>query len=403
METEVGRSGLNLSSEEFLIELSGRRGIKIYKEMSANDDTIGAVLFAIKNLVRQAAWYVEATGTSPADKKAAQFVESCLHDMSTSWTNTISEILSFLTYGWSLHEIVYKRRRGNSKDPRLRSKYDDGMIGWQKLPLRAQESLYEWEFDGHDNLKGFVQMPAPTYELIRIPEEKFILFRTESHKDNPQGRSILRNAYRAWYFKKRIEELEGIGIERDLAGLPVLIAPEGVDIWSERCAGLLQRCNEFVQNIRRDAAEGLTLPYGWELKLLSAGNGGSRQFDTSKIIERYSRSIAQTMLADFIFLGHESNGSYALSSDKTRLFAMAIGAYLDIICEEMNRVAIPRLLEMNKIKSAIPKLEHGDIETQDLKELAGYVKELAGLGLLESDDDLEEYLRAQAHLPAKKY
>ena len=36
-----------------------------------------------------------------------------------------------------------------------------------------------------------------------------------------------------WYFKRRIQEIEGIGVERDLAGLPTLTAPEGMNIWDE--------------------------------------------------------------------------------------------------------------------------------------------------------------------------
>lgn len=38
------------------------------------------------------------------------FNEDSLKNMQDTWTDTISEILSFLTYGWSFHEIVYKRR-----------------------------------------------------------------------------------------------------------------------------------------------------------------------------------------------------------------------------------------------------------------------------------------------------
>ena len=322
--------------------------------------------------------------------------------MQDTWTDTISEILSFLTYGWSVHEIVYKRRMGHKKDPKLESKFDDGLIGWQKLPIRAQESLYRWEFDNHDNLTAFVQMPAPDFEIIKIPAEKFLLFRTESRKGNPEGRSILRNAYRSWYFKKRVQEIEGIGVERDLAGFPVLTAPEGVDIWHETNAGLLARCNQFVSNIRRDAMEGLTLPAGWKLELLSTG--GARQFDTSEIISRYDRGIAQTVLADFILLGHESVGSFALSSDKTRLFAMAIGTYLDIIAETFNRKAIPQLIELNRrqfLNAGIPKLIHGDIESANLKELGDYLKALSELGLITPDETLEDYLREQASLPAR--
>ena len=377
--------------------------LKNCKGNAACKCTIGAILFAIKNLCRQASWSCQAASNDEADVEAAKFVESCLDDLNVTWTDTISEILSFLTYGWSAHELVYKRRMGRRKDPRLDSKYADGLIGWQKIAARSQSSLYEWEYDENDNLIAFVQMPAPSFRIIRIPIEKLLLFRTESHKDNPEGRSILRNAYRSWFFKKKLEEIEGIGIERDLAGFPVLTAPEGCDVWSSENAGLLQRCNEFVANIRRDSMEGLTLPQGWKLELLSTG--GSRQFDTSKIIDRYDVRIAQTVLADFLFLGHEKTGSFALSSDKTALFAMAIGAFLDIICETFNRSAIPKLIDLNGKKfskiSGYPKLIHGDVETSDLNSLSEFLKTTVGLGLITPDEELERHLRMQASLPEK--
>ena len=403
---ELGRTGAKRYAgrffEEFLPELQGTRGVQVYKEMSANCPVCSAILFAIKMLIRQATWHVQPGGSQDEDRDAAQFVESCLHDMQSTWTDTVSEILSFLTYGWSVHEIVYKRRCGRKKNPRLESKFDDGLIGWQKIPIRCQESLYEWEFDEHDNLTAFIQMPAPSYEIIRIPIEKCLLFRTESTKGNPEGRSIFRGAYRSWFFKKRLEEIEGIGVERDLAGFPILIAPESVDIWSPSNAALLKMCTDFVQNIRRDALEGLTIPFGWELKLLSTG--GARQFDTNEIIKRYDTRIAQTVLADFLFLGHGANGSWALSSDKTELFALAIGAFLDVICETFNRKAIPALVELNRRhfpNAEYPQLIHGDIETQDLSKLGAFVKEMCVIGLLTPDDELENFLREQASLPPK--
>ena len=69
-----------------------------------------------------------------------------------------------------------------------------------------------------------------------------------------------------------------------------------------------------------------------------------------------------TVLADFIFLGHQQNGSWALSSDKTELFAMACGAYLDIIAETFNSQGIPNLIDINGDHFAgitdYPKLTH---------------------------------------------
>ena len=140
---EIGRIGQKrwggIFYEEFLRELRGRRGVEAFREMSENDDIVGAILFSIEMLVKQADWNVEAGGDSAKDKEAAEFVRSCMDDMQDTWIDTVSEILSFLTYGWSLHEIVYKRRCGRTRDPRTRSKFTDGLIGWQKLPIRAQE------------------------------------------------------------------------------------------------------------------------------------------------------------------------------------------------------------------------------------------------------------------------
>lgn len=409
MQKEIGRIGQRrfggIVYEEFLPELRGSRGVEIYHEMSENDDVVGAILYAIEMLVRQTKWNVEPGGSTAKDKEAAEFVESCMDDMQNTWVDTISEILSFLTYGWSYHEIVYKRRMGNTADTRTRSKYSDGLIGWAKLPIRAQETLYQWEYDENDNLTGMTQMPPPDYGLLTIPLSKALLFRTKSRKDNPEGRSILRNAYRSWHFKRRIQEIEGIGIERDLAGLPVMYAPEGMDIWNDDddTKKLLVRLEEMVRGVRRDEMEGLVLPHGFEMKLLSSG--GTRQFDTNAIIDRYDTRIAMTVLADFIFLGHQQNGSWALSSDKTELFAMACGAYLDIIAETFNSQGIPSLIDINgdhfKGITGYPTLTHGDIEDADIQKVSTYIKDMVGIGVLIPDDGLEDYIRQIGNLPER--
>lgn len=407
---EIGRVGQRryggIFYEEFLSELRGRKGAEVFTEMSNNDETIGAILFAIEMLVRQASWNVEPGGSTAKDREAAEFVKSCMDDMQQTWIDTISEILSFLTYGWSFHEIVYKRRMGRTKDNRTSSKYDDGLIGWMKLPIRSQETLYQWEYDDQDNLIGMTQMPPPDFGLITIPMNKAMLFRTRSRKDNPEGRSILRTAYRSWYFKRRIQEIEGIGIERDLAGLPVITTPENMDIWNkddEDMNAIRAGLEAMVKNIRRDSTEGLVLPFGYTFELTSTG--GSRQFDTNSIIARYDTKISQTVLADFIQLGHESVGSFALSSDKTNLFSMAICAFLDIICQTFNSQGIPALIDINGDHFAgvtdYPRLTHGDIEDVDLATVATFIKDMTSIGVIIPDESLEDYVRQLGKLPKR--
>lgn len=409
---EVGKTGLKRYTmaggiyEEFLPELRGSKGVEVYKEMSENDDVIGAILFAIEMMMRQVYFTIEPGGDSKKDEEAAEFVQQCLDDMQLTWADTLSDILTFLTYGWSYHEIVYKVRKGNHKDRRLHSKYDDGLIGWRKLPIRSQDTLFEWRYDENDELLGMVQMAPPTYEQIFIPIDKALLFRTKSRKDSPEGRSILRNAYRSWHFKKRMQEIEGIGVERNLAGFPVLKAPEGLEeLWNTEdpeMARALETAEAIVTNIKVDKKMGVVLPPGWDLTLVTTGTGKSAG-DTNMIIERYDSRIASTVMADFILLGHQNVGSFALANNKTNLFSVAMGAFLDVICDVFNNQAIPRLINVNgdhfKGITDFPKMIHSDIESPDLTALSTFIKDMAGAGFLMPDEGIEDYLRRTANLP----
>ncbi|MDO4281343.1 MAG: hypothetical protein Q4C56_06900 [Peptococcaceae bacterium] len=418
-QNELGRIGQNryygsfgpsAFYEEFLPELYGSRGVAAYTEMADNDATVGAILFAIEMLMRNVDFTIEPAGNSDADKAAAEFVEECMNDMERTWADTLSEMLSFLTYGWSYHEIVYKRRGGRSGSAVTASKYDDGLIGWRKLPIRAQDTLYGWEYkDDTDELVGMVQIAPPNFTQVMIPLEKALHFRTRSKKDNPEGRSILRTAYRAHYFKKRIEEIEGYGIERDLAGFPVLYAPADFPIWDSddpEMRQVLAKAEAIVSSVRRDAREGLVLPggeNGWKLELITSGS--RRQFDTNAIIDRYDKRIATSVLADFVMLGQQQVGSFALADSKTKIFALAIGTYLNSICEVFNNQAIPRLIDINGDAFAgisdYPRMVHGDIETPDLDQFTNFVTSMVGAGIVQPDEQLEAEVRRVGGLPER--
>lgn len=412
--TEIGTTGLKIFggdiTEEFLPELSGRRKTDVYIEMETNDSTTGSMLFAIEKLIRQVEWMDVAANDSPQAQLARDLLESFRNDMSQTWDDTISEMLSFLVHGWSYHEMVLKIRGGpDQEDPKFRSKHSDGFIGWRKLPIRAQETLNDWVIDEDGGIRGMWQQAPPRFNRVFIPIEKSLLFRTSTHKNNPEGRSILRTSYRSWFFKKRIQTLEAIGVERDTAGIPIALVPSEIttrDAPSE-AKQQLKRFEEIVQNLRRDEQEGITSfsdrdekgHLRYEIMLLKSA--GTRQFDTSKIISRYELDQLQTVLADFIKIGHEKTGSFALSSNKTALFIAAIGSYLNSITAVFNNFAIPRTMKLNGIRPEnYPILEHGDIESTDLGELGELISKVTGAGMpLFPDKKVENYVRSQAGLP----
>lgn len=448
---EIGATGLlqfgGLIYEEFQPQLSGLRARRIFKEMSENDPIIGSILFAVDMLIRQIDWKVEVdperldaaqesqrskqnasppsflsssltrgksrkpTSIEAQAEEYAIFVNSAREDMEEGWDALISNIMTMLVQGWSWFEVVYKLRSDpNSEDPTLQSKYDDRLFGWRKIPIRAQESLYRWEINpDNGDILGMWQMTPPRYQRIFVPYDRSLLFRTTTRKNNPEGRSALRNAYRAWYMKKIIEELEGVGIERDLAGLPVAWVPPSMlsPTATPNEVAVLAAIKKIVRDIKRDEQEGVVFPLAYDetghkifdFTLLTSG--GRRHFDLDVTITRWDQRIAMTVLADFILLGHAEVGSFALGTSKIDMFTAALESWVKMITSTFNHVAIPRLMRVNGFPvSLAPLLTTSKINAVDLKDLSLYLTALSTAGMpLFPDEPLELYLREQAGFP----
>lgn len=416
---EIGVSGLKRDQayiyEEWLPELRGDRGLRIMRQMIDGDPIIGAWQLILETLVRQVTYSVPPTSQSNEDLQAAEFVEQCLfQDMSMTFQDTLSEILTFAPWGFQWSEVVYKQRRGQEPgsliDPVTQkevalpeSQFDDGKIGIRKLAPRAQESKIAWDFDDAGGVQAFVQQAPPSFVTVHIPIEKSLLFRTTSRKNNPEGRAMVRACYDPWFKKHHVDKIESIGIERDLAGMPVIWVPP--QLLSENAnanqKAMYAAFKKGITNIRRDDQDGLIMPLAYDargnplfkVELLSAA--GSRQIDPDKIIQRCDQRIAMALMAEFILLGSDKVGSFALASSKTNLFAIALGTLIDAICDVINRHLIPKLLKYNGIKvKVLPKLIHGDIESIPLDEVAAWFTALAqaGFPLFPSPDgELEKW------------
>jgi hypothetical protein len=237
-----------------------------------------------------------------------------------------------------------------------------------------------------------------------------LLFRASSARNNPEGRSVLRNAYRSWRFKKTIEEIEAVGMERDLAGMPVAYVPPSMLSSSATSAEVAARSaiENLVRGIKRNENEGILFPLAYDsegretYKLTLLNAGGNRQFDTDKIISRYDQRISMTVLADFILLGHDNVGSFALGASKIDLFTTAIGQIADTIAETINQHAIPRLLKLNGMDATrLPEVSFGEITHVDLSLLADFIQKASASGALQIDAGMDTYLRLVSGLPER--
>lgn len=408
---ELGGTGLkhtggDIYEEDVIAALRWPNCINIYKQMET-DALISGALFAIRQFIRSSKWHVEEYSGQDKPSGAgedAKFVESCLEDMDKPFAEILTDILSFLTYGHSLHEIVYKKRLGNVKDRRYKSRFNDGLYGWRKLPIRSQDTLEDWKITPRGDLEAVRQFDPYNGIDTWIPEDRFLLFRTNAYKDNPRGLSVLRSAYRAYYYRVNIEKQEAIGIERDLSGVPILRVPDEIlrDDADDSQKAIRRYLEQMGASLKRNEQAFVMLPSNtwgengtgnnvYDIELISSS--GNRQVNTGGVIERYDRRIMQSMLSDFMLLGG-SVGSYALSSSKVESFQTAIESYLDTVAEQFNQKAIPLLFEMNGWDSTkTPKMVHNGIAKTSLPELGDFIKKASEAGFIQPDDSIENELR----------
>lgn len=414
MLVERGATGLNewggFLGEEFLVKLQGARGYEKYREMRLNNAMVGAVLFAIEQVLLSAEWSV-LPGEGPDGEAATRFIEQNLADMEYTWRDTLSESLSFLPYGYSLMEIVLKQRKG--RDPGIgadgwplpASDYDDGRLGWAKFAIRGQETVDHWQFGPHGDTYGVWQRDPKTGDEIFIPRSRLIHLRTTSTQGNPEGTSILRTSYRSYLFATRIEEIEAIGIERDATGLPVLTPPEGIDLWqanNTQMTNQLAYAKKVVTGIRRDAHAGVVKPNGWVLELLSAP--GSNVIDTGKVIDRYNWAIARAMLAMYLEQARQGTGSYAGKISDVQMFLTACRSWHKRMEEEFQERAVnPLVTVYNSFRlTKTPQLRVANVTEKDIEIVAESIERLAKVGFLTPDRDGEQALRPRLSLPPLK-
>lgn len=410
----LGQTGLKHAAgyvfEEFLVRLRGINGVRLYREMADNSSIIGAALNVIELLVRQVEWRWEPADESTEAAVEVEFMEGAIDDMSITFSDFICEALSMLIYGWAYFETIYKLRKGQTKDPTTRSKFDDGKWGWRKHEIRAQDTLSRWVFDEDGGINGMVQLDQYAGSgPVFLPIEKSLLFRTKVSKGNPEGRSALRSGVLCWHQLKRIEEFEGIGVERDLGGMPIMEVPPELLVPnpSTAHAGLKRELEKFVTQVRVDERYGGLVPSEvkpdgsasqFRFKLL--GGAGGRRINTDPIVKRKESRLLMLFLSQFLMMGMDRVGALALSSNMTDLFATAIGTYMDQFAGVFNRFGVRRLQALNgRPQELDPVLVHGDIEGPNLDELGKFLVSLATAGIDVTDPKIRRKLLEGANLP----
>lgn len=370
-----------LVEEEYNADLRGSKGLVVYDKMRRSDGQVKAVLLVCELPLRAATWDIEPASDESKDVEVAEFVkENLFEEMTITWDSFLKHILIMLWAGFMAFEKVWF--------------VEGGMVKYRKLAPRLPKTIYSWDMDEHGGLKGVTQYAyrGSNYQMIPIPAEKLLIYTNEKEGSNFEGISILRAAYKHWYYKDQLYRIDAISAERHATGVPKFTHPSNAkDDDKSRLDEIGQRLYAHEQMYVRLADD-----YGFSIEGLT---GSIR--DIMPSIEHHDKMIARSVLAQFLNLGTSDVGSFALARDQSSFFLMALRSVGINICDTTNRYAIPQLVDYNYNVDHYPKLTVSGLETRNLKEYAEAITGLIREGALTKEPDLENDLRAMLKLPPK--
>ena len=386
-----GRINYNPEDRKF----KGREGARIFNQMRSGDGTVGGIMHAFEQSLRNMDWRVEPYSqeekVSDPDKKAAEFLESCMGDMSGGWTDLISEVLTMIHIGWSWFEVIYKVRRGPDATPE--SKYDDGLVGIRSISPRAQTTLDKWDFRRSGDVRGWWQRdPNNQSKLLYLPKRKSLHFRTKSEYNNPEGVSILRNVYRAWRHKQIHENNRGITLERGGPGFPIAIAP--INMTTQKAYGADSdeyKMNRLIRRVRNGRTPGAVVPYGWEFEIHSIGAGSDVLRGYLEAIADCVKEITTATLTQFLDMGASSSGgggggSFGQQTVQQDFFQMSMEGWAKNIEDTLNKQLVPRLFHMNpsmmESLGGFPKIRAGTVGVPNLSQIGNFFAKVVPTGLI---------------------
>jgi hypothetical protein len=257
-----------------------------------------------------------------------------------------------------------------------------GKTAWQKLAPRHPLDIMQWNYDGNGGPDS-IQMFATGFEgqePPQIPIAKLLIFSTEPEAGDLRGTSVLRSAYKHWYYKENLYKIDAIQKERHGIGVPVIVLPPGYSEADRLTA------EDLGRNLRTNDRAHVVLPYNWTLEFAKLQG---QPVDALKSIEHHDAAIRRNIL-----MPNEPK------DDQQGPFLKSTRYLAETVASIFNLHAIPQLVDLNYTRVKYPKLRVRRIgEWEDLRTLTFALRNLVGADIIRPDDKLEAAMRKEFDLP----
>jgi hypothetical protein len=383
---------------EYNEELRGLNGLRLYDKMRRNDGTVRGTLRLVKTPVLAANWYMKPAGDTSLDKKKAEFAWRNLTKwQETTWAQFLTECLLCLDFGYYFFEKCFARGEDVTSDPMAK-----GKVVWKKFAPRHPMDVKEWAYDEHGVpygvvmynqggpmtiQNGMVSMQTPLLQEQKIPYEKLVVVSFDKEGGNVEGISILRTAYKHWYYKEGLYKIDAIQKERHGIGVPIIKLPVSFKDTDKRLA------DELGRNLRTNERAHIVLPPGWELLFAKLEGQPVNALESA---DHHDKQIRANVLAPFM-----DTASTTKEEDQA-MFLKGTRFIADVVIDTINKHAIPQLIDYNwsRTGSGYPELKARRIgEQADWRTMSFAVRNYVGAGIIVPDDKLEEEIREEMGLP----
>lgn len=386
-------------TEEYNQDLSGIIWLTNYDKMRKSDAQVAASLLVCELPIKSANWFVEAAEdknweVTEEAVQIAKFVEKCLFEkMSITWDDFLWEALTMLQFWHSVFEKIYT------------SDWENVFI--KKLWLRKANSITRWgDLEWNPWITQILaeaiqdpKSPNQNKQEVFIPGAKLIIFTNGKQGENYEGISVLRSAYKHWYFKDKLYKFDAVKHERQSVWIPVIYMPSGA--WDDDKAAAL----DLVTNVRASEQSGIVMPgtkEDWWLFEFAEVKWNNWS-DLYESIKHHNREIAKNVLAQFLELWDTDSGSRSLWDSQTGLFLQSMESVAKNLSDTLNRYLIPELVDLNFDVENYPKLKFKKMSSVDYNVLSTSLWTLSEKGIITPDDELEQFLRNAMDLPRRVF
>lgn len=374
-------------------ELSRTQRLTTYQQM-LNDDAV-ATCFSARSMAvskAQAKGKFKYDVNSEESLRIKEFLEYNMENLFGQTPLTVGMCsAAMIRDGWSPFEMVFEKGDAEWGDKHKLKKLAyihpltlDKITPWATTPNGDRITSLNQSQSAFEGVNGVRSIGFNGFKgnsgVQTIPFNRVAYCSYSSTPTQPAGISVFDSAYIPWKEKQLLQDLTLIGVQKDMAGMPVLGAPSSLlaaasDNPSGPEARMVEQLKDNLANLHAGDQSYCVLPTDThadngsgaaQFKLQFLGiEGSGKNFDIMELVEQRKRAIYNCFACQNMLSGENGGGSYNLLEGQSSIQAHFVELDTMIIDDMWNKQIFPKLMKLNNWDykaSDMPKWKAGNVQ-----------------------------------------